>query len=192
MPRWARALLAFLALPGIVAFTVPALLLWAELTTRTPRTIGLIPFITGVFLLGWCVRDFYVAGKGTLAPWDPPRHLVIVGLYRVSRNPMYIAVSLVLIGWTVGYRSLTLALYTLAVMVMFELRVIFGEEPWLERTHQDEWRRYAARVPRWLVPRGRTSVLVLLVVVAAAAAVGIGRCSGNDLLTLQERTSLAP
>src|SRR5687768_9726375 len=71
MPRWARALLAFLVLPGLVAFTVPALLLWSELTTRTPRTIGLISFIAGVFLLGWCVRDFYVAGKGTLAPWDP-------------------------------------------------------------------------------------------------------------------------
>jgi len=155
MPRWARAVLAFIALPGIVAFAVPALLLWSELTARTPRTIGLIPFITGVFMLGWCVRDFYVAGKGTLAPWDPPRNLVIVGLYRISRNPMYIAVSLVLIGWTVSYGSLTLALYTLAVMVVFELRVIFGEEPWLERAHQDEWRRYAARVPRWLVPPGR-------------------------------------
>ena len=155
MPRWARALLAFLALPGIVAFTVPVLLLWPEITMRAPRTIGFIPFIAGVVLLGWCVRDFYVAGNGTLAPWDPPRNLVIVGLYRVSRNPMYIAVSLVLIGWAVSYRSLTLAIYTLAVMVMFELRVIFGEEPWLERTHRDEWRRYAARVPRWLVPRGR-------------------------------------
>lgn len=94
MPRWARALLAFLVLPGIVAFTVPALLLWPEITTRAPRAIGLIPLIAGVFLLAWCVRDFYVAGKGTLAPWDPPRNLVIVGLYRISRNPIHIAVDL--------------------------------------------------------------------------------------------------
>jgi protein-S-isoprenylcysteine O-methyltransferase Ste14 len=156
MPRWARALLAFLALPGIVAFTVPVFLLWPEVTSRAPRSIGLIPFIGGVMLLGWCVRDFYVAGKGTLAPWDPPRNLVIVGLYRYSRNPMYIAVTLILIGWTIGYRSGTLAIYTLAVMIMFQLRVVFGEEPWLEHTHQDEWRRYAAQVPRWLFPRGRT------------------------------------
>src|SRR5688572_6669897 len=69
-PRSVRALLAFLVLPGVVAFAVPALLVWPEPAMRAPRTIGLIPFITGVFLLIWCVRDFYVAGKGTLAPWD--------------------------------------------------------------------------------------------------------------------------
>lgn len=156
----------------MVAFAVPALLVWPAPLMRAPRLIGLIPFVTGVFLLAWCVRDFYVAGKGTLAPWDPPRNLVIVGLYRVSRNPMYVAVTLILIGWTISYRSATLALYTLAVMVVFQLRVVFGEEPWLERTHQDEWRRYAARVPRWLVPRGRMSVLVLLVALTAATAAG--------------------
>jgi protein-S-isoprenylcysteine O-methyltransferase Ste14/pimeloyl-ACP methyl ester carboxylesterase len=167
-----RALAAFLALPGLVAFAIPALVVWPEITTRAPRTIGLVPFIAGTFLLCWCVRDFYVAGKGTLAPWDPPRNLVIVGLYRVSRNPMYIAVTLVLIGWTFGYRSLTLAIYTLGVMLMFELRVVFGEEPWLEGKHQDEWRRYAARVPRWLVPPGRSSLLVLLVVLISGTAAG--------------------
>ena len=156
----------------MVAFAVPALLVWPEPALRAPRTIGLIPFIAGVLLLGWCVRDFYVAGKGTLAPWDPPQRLVIVGLYRVSRNPMYVAVTLILIGWAVSYRSMTLAIYTLAVMVMFELRVIFGEEPWLERTHGDEWRNYRARVPRWLVPSGRRSLLVLLAVIAAGSAVG--------------------
>jgi protein-S-isoprenylcysteine O-methyltransferase Ste14 len=151
--RFVRAVLAFLALPGLVAFALPALLVWPEPVTRPPRLLGLFPFVTGVVLLLWCVRDFYVAGKGTLAPWDPPQNLVIVGLYRFSRNPMYVAVSLVLIGWAVGYRSLTLAFYTLAVMVMFELRVVFGEEPWLARRHHDEWRQYAGQVPRCLFRR---------------------------------------
>ena len=151
--RFVRALAAFLLLPGIVAFAVPVLLLWPEVVSRVPGAAGLVPFVAGIFLLGWCVRDFFVAGKGTLAPWDPPQRLVVVGLYRISRNPMYIAVSLILIGWAVSYRSWTLAMYTLAVMVLFELRVVFGEEPWLDRTHQEEWRRYAARVPRWLFGR---------------------------------------
>jgi len=108
-----------------------------------------------VCLLLWCVRDFYLAGKGTLAPWDPPRHLVVVGLYRVSRNPTYLAVSLVLIGWAIGYRSGTLAAYALAVMVAFPLRVAFWEEPWLARTHQEQWTRYTA--PKQTDWRRRTS-----------------------------------
>jgi protein-S-isoprenylcysteine O-methyltransferase Ste14/pimeloyl-ACP methyl ester carboxylesterase len=156
----------------MVAFVVPAVIVWPEPAMRAPRTIGLIPFIAGVFLLGWCVRDFYVAGKGTLAPWDPPRNLVIVGLYRVSRNPMYIAVTLILIGWALSYRSLTLELYTLAVMVMFHLRVVLGEEPRLERTHGNEWRRYRGRVPRWLFHNARTPLLTTVVLMLVGAAAG--------------------
>ena len=101
-------------------------------------------------LLLWCVRDFYVAGKGTLAPWSPPLELVTVGLYRMSRNPMYIAVILVLCGWALGFRSRPLALYALAVTIGFHLRVVFGEEPWLARRYGGRWAEYKARVPRWL------------------------------------------
>jgi hypothetical protein len=71
---FARALLAFLVLPGIVAFLVPALLV-PQTATRTFDPLGFAPFIAGIVVLLWCVRDFYVAGKGTLAPWDSPRHL---------------------------------------------------------------------------------------------------------------------
>jgi protein-S-isoprenylcysteine O-methyltransferase Ste14/pimeloyl-ACP methyl ester carboxylesterase len=172
MPRWIRALLAFLALPGIVAFAVPLLLIWPAPVTRIPRTIGLIVLITGVFLLLWCVRDFFVSGKGTLAPWDPPKHLVSVGLYRFSRNPMYVAVSLVLMGWSLSYRSAALELYTLAVIILFHLRVVFGEEPWLARTHGDEWREYRERVPRWLFRRARTGWIALILCIAIGAAAG--------------------
>ena len=101
-------------------------------------------------MLLWCVRDFYVSGRGTLAPWVPPRELVVVGLYRMSRNPMYVSVILVLVGWAVGFRSMPLALYALAVAVGFHLRVVLGEEPWLAQTHGEKWVRYRDRVPRWL------------------------------------------
>jgi protein-S-isoprenylcysteine O-methyltransferase Ste14 len=96
-----------------------------------------------------------VAGRGTLAPWSPPRHLVTSGLYQYSRNPMYVAVTLVLAGWTVGYESRALATYLAVVVVAFHLRVVFYEEPWLERTFGAEWRDYAARVPRWIGMRRR-------------------------------------
>jgi protein-S-isoprenylcysteine O-methyltransferase Ste14 len=144
-----RALVAFLVLPGTVGFLVP-LLLRPGPTQRTFHVIAVAPLAAGTFMLWWCVRDFYVAGRGTLAPWAPPRNLVIVGLYRWSRNPMYVSVGLVLIGWAIAYQSRTLWVYALAVVIMFHLRVVFGEEPWLARTHGDAWLRYRARVPRWL------------------------------------------
>ena len=146
---FARALFAFLALPGMVAFVVPVLLA----PPRQVSPIGLVPLAIGVAGLLWCVRSFYLEGKGTLAPWSPPRHLVVGGLYRYSRNPMYVSVVLILWGWALAFDSRTLAVYALAVMAAFHLRVVFGEEPWLARTHGDTWARYRAEVPRWFGKR---------------------------------------
>lgn len=146
-PSFWRAVVAFLLLPGTVAFIVPALL--RPVTTQV-HVVGVPILLVGVFLLLWCVRDFYVAGRGTLAPWSPPQRLVTVGLYRLSRNPMYIAVLVILCGWATMYASRMLWLYAAIVAVAFQLRVILGEEPWLARTHGSAWDRYRARVPRWL------------------------------------------
>jgi len=150
---FARAILAFLLLPGTVAFLVPALLVDAARFRRFDPS-GLIPLLPGIAGLLWCVWSFYTEGRGTLAPWSPPRHLVVTGLYRYSRNPMYVAVTLILWGWAAGFRSRPLAVYALAVMAAFHLRVVLGEEPWLARTHGAAWARYRADVPRWL-PLGR-------------------------------------
>ncbi|MFN8670021.1 MAG: isoprenylcysteine carboxylmethyltransferase family protein [Gemmatimonadaceae bacterium] len=149
--RWlfARALLAFLALPGVVAFVVPlALLRPAGIRALTPA--GGVVVSVGIVLLLWCVRDFYVAGRGTLAPWSPPRHLVQVGLYRVSRNPMYLGVLVIVTGWAIGFGSRALAVYAMVLAVAFHLRVRYGEEPWLARRHGAAWDTYRARVRRWL------------------------------------------
>lgn len=145
-----RAVLAFLALPGIVAFLVPLLLAPGEGVTAVARWIGVVPLVVGSLFLLWCVRNFYVAGKGTLAPWTPPRDLVVTGLYRWSRNPMYVSVSLILLGWAIWFMSATLLWYALGVMLAFHLRVVFFEEPWLERMHGEIWHAYRARVPRWI------------------------------------------
>jgi protein-S-isoprenylcysteine O-methyltransferase Ste14 len=146
---FARALLAFLSLPGTVAYLVP--LLFLSPTDRgSIHPIGLFPFVIGTILLLWCVREFYVSGKGTLAPWAPPQTLVVTGPYRYSRNPMYVAVGLVLSGWALAFRSLDLAVYAVVVVLAFHLRVVFGEEPWLARTHGEQWWQYRATVPRWL------------------------------------------
>lgn len=151
-PLFLRAVVAFLALPGVVAFLVPWLL-------RPPGAhLGLAGFLVialGLALLLWCVRDFYVAGHGTLAPWTPPTQLVTIGLYRMSRNPMYLAVAIILIGFALGYHSARLWIYAALVVVLFQLRVVLYEEPRLARSFGEAWFAYRTRVPRWI---GRSAV----------------------------------
>jgi protein-S-isoprenylcysteine O-methyltransferase Ste14 len=150
-----RAILAFLAMPALVAFVVP---IWIGTSAGRPVWY-LVPAVVllclGAFLLSWCVREFYVSGRGTLAPWDPPKHLVTSGPYRISRNPMYVAVVTILTGWCVLWGSRTLLIYSVVVMVAFHLRVLLFEEPWAARRFGSEWDAYRARVPRWVLSRGR-------------------------------------
>jgi protein-S-isoprenylcysteine O-methyltransferase Ste14 len=145
-----KAALAFVALPGTVAFLVPLTLF------LPPAPIALDPLrlsllLVGIVLLLSAVREFCVVGRGTLAPWAPPTDLVTSGLYGFSRNPMYVAVVLILLGWAALFHSWTLLVYALAIAGGFHLRVVFGEEPWLEQVHGDDWVRYRANVPRWFV-----------------------------------------
>jgi protein-S-isoprenylcysteine O-methyltransferase Ste14 len=144
-----RSVVAFLALPGMVAYVIPVWLLQRD--QHQLNAAGLIVVLTGTGVLLWCVRDFYVAGKGTLAPWSPPRRLVTTGLYRISRNPMYVGVVLILVGWTLTWESRAHAWYTVVVMAVFYFRVVLFEEPWLARTHGDAWTAYRAQVKRRFV-----------------------------------------
>jgi protein-S-isoprenylcysteine O-methyltransferase Ste14 len=143
-----RAVVAFLVLPGTVAFLVP-LLVVAPRDQAFVNAWAIIPLAFGGVLLLACVREFYVAGRGTLAPWAPPRHLVVTGPYRVSRNPMYVAVLLILCGWALGFESRALTVYAICVAAAFHLRVVLHEEPFLARTHPDAWPAYRERVARW-------------------------------------------
>jgi protein-S-isoprenylcysteine O-methyltransferase Ste14 len=156
---FARALFAFVACPGMVAIVAPLLLAppggWASI-----HVIGLAPLGAGACLLLWCVREFYVVGEGTLAPWSPPRTLVSVGPYRWSRNPMYVGVTIMLIGWATVFWSWVLLAYAMAVACAFHLRVVYFEEPWAARTFGKDWQDYRARVPRWLFRRSRPTQAV--------------------------------
>jgi protein-S-isoprenylcysteine O-methyltransferase Ste14 len=148
-----RALLAFLLLPTVVAGIVPAWLARGAVPMRGIWLAGGAALAIGVVILGWCVRDFYVAGRGTLAPWDPPRRLVVVGLYRWTRNPMYVGVLMLLAGWALCFPSRRLAGYALCVALAVHLRVVFFEEPALRRRFGQEWEIYAARTNRWWLRR---------------------------------------
>jgi protein-S-isoprenylcysteine O-methyltransferase Ste14 len=144
-----HALFAFIAMPGLVAFAIPAIWQAQANGLHPEHPLGLALLAIGTVGLLWCVRDFYVQGKGTLAPWSPTQNLVVAGLYRYSRNPMYVCVLLVLAGWAAAFASIGLLAYTALIGVAFHLRVVYGEEPWLAQKHGAAWQAYAGHVPRW-------------------------------------------
>lgn len=168
-----RALLAFITLPGLVAFVVPLLIAWPRVREGSFNALALVLLVPGITLLLWCVRDFFVTGKGTLAPWDPPRNLVSSGPYRYSRNPMYVGVSLILWGWAIAFGAWALVLYALIVMVAFHVRILLNEEPYLARTHGRRWDDYRSRVPRWLFPSRRALLWSCAAVLVLVALVGL-------------------
>ena len=146
-----RALLAFLILPFLVAGLIPLVLAAIDLWRGHGFLFsGILVAGLGLLVLLCCVRDFYISGKGTLAPWDPPKHLVTVGLYRYSRNPMYIGVLTLIGGWALLTASPLLASYLLLFAVIFHLRVLLYEEPWLSNRFGAEWISYRANTPRWI------------------------------------------
>ncbi len=152
-----RALLAFLVLPGGTAVLAPPLIASLDPWRGSGWWPGAVVMALGAAGLVWCVRDFYVAGKGTLAPWDPPRQLVVAGLYRWVRNPMYLGVLALVSGWALALTSPLLAGYAGSLAVAFHLRVSWHEEPWLEGQFGEAWAEYRIRVPRWLPRKARSN-----------------------------------
>ena len=149
-PIVARSMLAFMALPGLFALFIPLVVGHAAPWRGTGWPPGLAAVLAGGAVLLWCARDFAVSGRGTLAPWDPPLRLVVVGLYRHVRNPMYAGVLLLVAGLSLYFTSPLLAAYAGLLAVGFHIRVVFHEEPWLASHFGAQWRRYARHVPRWL------------------------------------------
>jgi protein-S-isoprenylcysteine O-methyltransferase Ste14 len=146
-----RAIAAFVSLPAVVAFALP---IWIATSASRPLRYlvsGVLLVCLGTLLLLSCVREFYVAGRGTLAPWDPPKYLVTTGPYRFSRNPMYIGVITILVGWCTLWDSRTLVIYSVLFAIGFHLRVLLFEEPWAARRFGTEWEAYRARVHRWVI-----------------------------------------
>ena len=140
--------------PGTVAVYVPYRLLGSP--RRLPfgdvgplRWLGILLVLGGAFLYLVCVLNFAVVGRGTPAPIDPPKSLVVSGPYKVCRNPIYIAVISVIFGLSWVYASRQTFLYGLAVWAAFHVFVVLYEEPTLRRSFGPAFDRYCATVPRW-------------------------------------------
>lgn len=117
------------------------------------QVLSLVPMVVGAAILIRCIWDFAAKGRGTLAPIDPPTQLVVQGLYRYVRNPMYLGVLLLLLGESAFFRSATLLQYTIAWFIVVNLMVLFYEEPALRRRFGESYQRYFRSVHRWLPTR---------------------------------------
>jgi protein-S-isoprenylcysteine O-methyltransferase Ste14 len=155
-----KNILFTILVPGTVAVYLPL-----RVVTRPPAALSfdwrpiqiasLLPLLLGAAIYFWCLWDFAVSGRGTPAPIDAPRRLVVRGLYRYIRNPMYVGVLLVIIGWAAFLQSRQILIYGAVIGIGFHLFVVLVEEPLLESKFGEAYLGYCEEVGRWLPRRSR-------------------------------------
>jgi protein-S-isoprenylcysteine O-methyltransferase Ste14 len=148
------SLVFFLLAPGVVAGLVPWWLTgwetgepfahWAAL-----RVLGAVLLAVGVAVLVHAFARFVVEGVGTPAPVAPTKNLVVGGLYRYVRNPMYVAVLATIVGQALLLGRLVLLPYAAVVAVAFVTFVRLYEEPTLRRQFGEQYEAYRRAVPAW-------------------------------------------
>ncbi len=153
-----RQLLSILALPFVVAVVVPwrivrndavSTALAPDLAGRLVQGGGVLLLVAGLALFAATLRRFAVDGRGTLAPWDPPRQLVIRGAYRHVRNPMITGVLFVLLGETAVARSVPLLEWAGVFLLLNVVYIPLVEEPRLRARFGTSYDEYARAVPRF-------------------------------------------
>ena len=148
----ARQLRAIGPLPATATIVVPVVLVavygaevrWWGVASGVP------PIAVGLSLLYRTIALFARVGEGTLAPWDPPRKLVVEGPYRRWRHPMISGVALVLLGESALLGSTAMLVWFAAFVVVNAVYLPLVEEPRLVRRFGDDYRRYMREVPRFL------------------------------------------
>jgi protein-S-isoprenylcysteine O-methyltransferase Ste14 len=140
--------------PGTVSIYVPQTLrdrvAAGHVSSSVFSGVSLVLFLCGAAIYLWCAWDFAVKGLGTPAPIDAPRVLVVKGLYRFTRNPMYVGVAAMIAGQAGYYRRASIGIYLLIVLLAFHTFVRFYEEPTLRRLFGEQYEGYCRTVPRWL------------------------------------------
>lgn len=151
-PLW-RHLLAVLALPFLAVVVVPLLIADLEPGPAPAAVAGALLIAFGLSLFVWTVTLFARIGRGTLAPWDPTRRLVVAGPYRYVRNPMITAVGTILLGEAALLASPAVLVWAAAFFAVNSIWFVLVEEPGLRERFGEEYAEYARRTPRWLPVR---------------------------------------
>ena len=132
-----------------VAVQLNEMLGWPEWKTAGGRLLALPLFVGGVGIVLYSSGLFAIVGRGSPVPIDPPKDLVISGLYRYSRNPIYVAYGMILLSYFLYWGQLTLLIYAAIVPAIFAVWVILVEEPGLRRRFGKRYEDYTRQVPRW-------------------------------------------
>jgi protein-S-isoprenylcysteine O-methyltransferase Ste14 len=159
---WLRTVLFSILVPGTELVLIPLVVVLLGLGPRIElgpaRYSGLVPLLVGLVIILRCFADFVRRGRGTPAPYDPPRKLVVAGLYRYVRNPQYVGVVLIVVGEALLTGMVVLFGYAAAFAIGYHLFVRYYEEPTLGKLFGEPYARYREVVPRWLPRRpDRTS-----------------------------------
>ena len=152
-----RSIFFTFLLPGTVTVLIPYWIISTRGTAKFSndhvlRYFGFPLILVGAAGLLWCIWEFFSRGRGTLAPLDPPKHLVVRGLYRYVRNPMYVSVVTILVGEAILFISTGVLIEAGVFLGMVSLFVVFYEEPALRRQFGESYESYVRTVGRW-IPR---------------------------------------
>jgi protein-S-isoprenylcysteine O-methyltransferase Ste14 len=150
----AGSVVFFVLGPGVVVGVLPWWLSGWQVREPLPywlplRLLGVFLVATGGAALAHAFIRFVVEGSGTPAPVAPPEHLVVGGLYRYVRNPMYLAVLTAIVGQALVFGQPALLLYAVAVCAAVVSFVHWYEEPVLSRRFGREYEAYRSAVPAW-------------------------------------------
>jgi protein-S-isoprenylcysteine O-methyltransferase Ste14 len=151
---WLRTAVFTVLVPGTELVLIPLVVVLWDLGPRIElgpaRYAGLVPLLAGLAVILRCFADFIRRGRGTPAIYDPPRELVVGGLYRYVRNPQYVGVVLVVVGEALLTGMVVLFGYAALLGIGYHLFVRYYEEPALGRLFGEAYARYREEVPRWL------------------------------------------
>jgi protein-S-isoprenylcysteine O-methyltransferase Ste14 len=149
-----KTVFLLIVMPGITLLYIPLKIVSSpvniEFQLYLVRYAAFFLWGLGAIISSWCVWDFYSKGEGTPAPIDPPKNLVISGLYSYVRNPMYTGILSILLGHIIWFESLALMVYFAVLFGIFHLFVLYYEEPHLTETFGPSYKNYMKKVPRWL------------------------------------------
>jgi len=148
-----RAALVSTLFVSLWVWFIPRWLAEGELHPRW-GVLPIVLMVIGGAIMLRCIWDFARTGRGTPAPFDPPRRLVVAGLYRYVRNPMYLGMAIFLVGEALLLPEITreMLIVLLAAWVAVTLFIFFYEEPTLRRLFGDDYATYCRNVRRW-IPR---------------------------------------
>ena len=141
------------SLHGIFTFYLPYQLALADKTLFDFGVLHYLAFplwLIGTLVIIWCSVDIVRGGHGTPAHFDPPKALIVNGLYRYVRNPIYVGALLVHLGYIVWFGSGIMMSYFLFFVLAYNILIVFVEEPILRNQFGVTYDEYSKSVPRWI------------------------------------------